>query len=102
MGYLFKKTENQDKTIIELRTKYANIFTLIIILLLVPIAIFLVTTYFNDNPNLFRLFLVLFMIGIYTILDGKSIIKILFAKNKVRKVSVFSFKNPVKYTFLKK
>ena len=100
MGYLLKKNEVQDKTIFELKTKNFYIFAIIVFLSLIP-AIYIVTHYFENNVNLFRTFYVLSIIIIYPILDGKAIIKILFSKSKIREGSVFSFKNPVKYTITK-
>ena len=101
MGYLFKKTEDQDKTILELKTKNFYIFAIIVLLSLIP-AVYLATHYFENNVNLLRIPYVLLLILIYAILDGKAIAKILFPKNKIcREGSVFSFKNPVKYTIKK-
>lgn len=100
MGYLYKKTEVRDATVFELRTKNAYIFTVIVFLSLIP-AVYIVVYYFKDNVNLFRILYVLLMIIAYAILDGEAILKILFSRNKIRKGSVFSFKNPVKYTIAK-
>lgn len=101
MGYLFKKTEDQDKTILELKTRNFYIFAIIVLSSLIP-AVYLATHYFENNVNLLRIPYVLLLILIYAILDGEAIAKILVPKNKIcREGSVFSFKNPVKYTIKK-
>lgn len=101
MGYFFRRTETQDKTIIELKTKNWYIFVIVVFILLIPTAIFLATTYFSNNPNLFRFFLVLFMITIFAILDGRTILKLFKINNITREGSIFSPKKPVKYTIIK-
>lgn len=98
MGYLYKKTELNGKTSFELRTKNFYFFTAIIFSSLLPAALYLAIRYFENTINLFRVFLVVLMISIYAILDGRAIVAILFARNKTREGSLFSFKKPVKYT----
>ncbi len=98
MGYLYKKTELNGKTSFELRTKNSLIFAAVILLTLVPASAYLATRYFENNINLFRVFLVALMILIYAILDGRAIVAIIFTRNRTREGSLFSFKNPVKYT----
>ena len=101
MGYFYKKTELEDKTIYELKTKNAYIFVALVFLSVIPV-VYLAVNYFSDHINLFRVILVSILIVIYGILDGKSIIKVGFTiNNKTREGSLFSFKNPVKYTITK-
>jgi hypothetical protein len=101
MGYLFKETRLEDKTIFELKTKNFYIFAMIVFLSLIP-AVYMVALYFMNNVNLFRIPYVLSLIVIYALFDGRAIGKILFSKNKTREGSAFSFKNPVKYTIIER
>lgn len=97
MGFLYKKTKTNKEITIELRTKNFYIFAIIIFLSLIP-AIYIATKYFENNMNLFRIAYISSIIILYALLDGKLISKILFSKNKQRTGSVFSIKNPVRYT----
>lgn len=101
MGYFYKIIKEQDKIIYELKTKNTYIFAVIVFLSIIPI-VFIAINYFADNINFFRIIFVSLLIVIYAILDGKAIIKVCFTiNNKTRTGSLFSFKNPVRYTITK-
>ncbi len=101
MSYLFKTTELEDKIICEVKTKNYYIFAILVFLSTIP-AVLIVTLYFRDNVNLFRIFYVLLVAIIGFIFSGRGLIKILFKiNNKTREGSIFSFKNPVRYTIKK-
>ena len=100
MSYLFKTTELEDKIIYELKTKKFYILVLLVFLSVIPAA-FIASNYFSGNVNLFRIPYVLLVLTVYFILGGKAFIKVIFSINKGREGSLFSYKNPVKYTFKK-
>lgn len=100
MSYLFKITELEREIIYELKTKNYYFFVIIVFLSVIPAAN-IVTRYFSDNVNYFRIPYVLLILTIYAILVGKHGIKAVFKINKSREGSLFSFKNPVKYIIKK-
>ena len=99
MSYLLKRTELEDRTILEIKTKNFYIFVALVFLSVIPAA-YIVSLYFSDNVNYFRIPYVTLILVIYAILGGKGWTKI-FRINKTREGSIFSFKNPVKYIIKK-
>ncbi|MCD4761518.1 hypothetical protein K8R32_01005 [bacterium] len=100
MSYLFKTTELEDKVINELKTKNYYLFVIIVFLSVIPAA-FIADNYFIGNVNFFRIPYIFLILTIYAILAGKHGIKAVFKINKSREGSLFSFKDPVKYTIKK-
>ncbi|RLC36061.1 hypothetical protein DRH27_05820 [Candidatus Falkowbacteria bacterium] len=96
MSYLLKRTDLEDRTILELKTKNFYIFVACVFLSVIPAA-FIVSHYFPYNVNFFRVPYILLILIVYAILGGRGSQKI-FRINKTRKGSLFSFKNPVKYS----
>jgi len=100
MSYLFKTTELEDKTIYELKTKNYYLFVVIVFLSVIPAA-YIVDLFFRDKVNFFRIPYVTLILIIYAFLAGQDGIKAVFRINKAREGSLFSFKNPVRYTIKK-
>ena len=96
MSYLFKRTVLKDRTILEVKAKNFFIFVILVFLSVIPAA-FIVSLYFEDNVNYFRIPYVTLILIIYAILGGRDWTKV-FRINKTRKGSLFSFKNQVKYS----
>jgi len=99
MSYLLKRTELEDRIILEVKTKNFYIFVALVFLSVIPAA-FIVSLFFVDNVNFFRIPYVLLILTVYAILGGKDWTKV-FRINKTREGSIFSFKNPVKYIIKK-
>ena len=100
MSYLFKTIESESETTYELKTKNYYLFVGVVFLSVIPAA-YIVDNYFSDNVNYFRIPYILLILTIYAILVGKREIKAVLRINKSRAGSLFSFKNPVKYTIKK-
>jgi len=100
MSYLFKTIELESETTYELKTKNYYLFVIIVFLSVIPAA-YIVSLYFSDNVNYFRIPYILLIFTIYATLVGKDGIKAVFKINRSREGSLFSFENPVKYTIKK-
>lgn len=100
MSYLFKKTEDQEKIVFEVRTKNYLIFIALVFLSIIPAAD-IATQYWQYNINLFRVIYVGLILAFYALLGGEGLFKILFHKAKIREGSILSFKNPAKFIIKK-
>ncbi len=100
MGYFYRRYEDDEKIVLELRTKNAGLYAAFLMALTVPAA-WVAGTWFADNSNVVRIPLVLAVLATYAVLDGKAFAMILRPGKKERTGSPFSVKNPVRYTFPK-